>query len=124
MQFFATCAKALEPLLPGELRALGAGDVTEARAGVSFTGELEAAYRACLWSRVASRVLLPLGQVDCADENALYERVPPIRWREQLGPDDPLAVAFASSPSSKLQHSQYGALKTKDAIVDQLRDET
>ena len=123
MSFFATCAKALEPLLAAELRAVGAGDVTEVRAGVSFTGALEVAYRACLWSRVANRVLLPLASFDAPDEHALYDGVRAIRWSEQLGPDDTLLVDFASS-SSALTHTQYGAQKTKDAIVDQFRDET
>ncbi len=124
MRFFATCAKALEPLVATELRDLGAEDVVEGRAGVAFAGSLETAYRACLWSRVASRVLLPLADFAAADEDALYAGVKSIRWREHLGPDQTLAVDFASSPTCQLQHSQYGALKTKDAIVDQLRDET
>ena len=110
--FFATCAKALEPLVAGELRALGASDVVETRAGVAFAGTLETAYRACLWSRVASRVLLPLATFDAADEDALYDGVRTIRWTEHLGPDQTLAV------------DANWALKVKDAIVDQIRDET
>ena len=86
MRFFATCAKALEPLLAAELRDNGATEVTEGRAGVAFTGELEAAYRACLWSRVASRVLLPLAELPAADDRALYDGVRTIRWREQVPP--------------------------------------
>ena len=50
----------MESLLAGELRGLGAGDVRQARAGVAFSGELETAYRVCLWSRLASRILVPL----------------------------------------------------------------
>ena len=113
MQFFATCAKALEPLVAGELRALGAADVAETRAGVAFSGTLETAYRACLWSRVASRVLLPLATFDAPDDEALYRGVRALDWRAHLGPDDTLAVDATA-----------GALKTKDAIVDRLRDET
>ena len=60
--FFATCPKGLESLLADELRALGAGTVKETRAGVAFSGDLAGAYRACLWSRLASRVLLPLAR--------------------------------------------------------------
>ena len=59
-RWFATCAKGLEYLLVDELRALGAGAAHEALAGVHFEGGLSTAYRACLWSRLASRVLLPL----------------------------------------------------------------
>ncbi|HXU73986.1 MAG TPA: bifunctional 23S rRNA (guanine(2069)-N(7))-methyltransferase RlmK/23S rRNA (guanine(2445)-N(2))-methyltransferase RlmL [Polyangia bacterium] len=112
MQFFATCAKALEPLVAAELRALGATDVAETRAGVSFAGGLDVAYRACLWSRVASRVLLPLATFDAPDDKALYDGVRTIPWREHVGPDDTIAVDASR------------ALKVKDAIVDQIRDET
>ena len=112
MQFFATCAKALESLVAAELRALGAADVVETRAGVSFTGTLETAYRACLWSRIASRILLPLATVEAPDDAALYDGVRTIRWTEHVGPDDTIAV------------DANHALKVKDAIVDQIRDET
>ena len=112
MQFFATCAKALEPLVAAELRTFGAvADVVETRAGVAFAGELETAYRACLWSRVASRILLTLGTFDAPDDAALYDGVRTIRWTEHVGPDDTIAV-----DASK-------ALKVKDAVVDQIRDE-
>ncbi len=113
MQFFATCAKALEPLVADELRACGASDVAPARAGVAFAGTLEVAYRVCLWSRTASRVLLPLATFAAGDDRALYDGVRTIRWREQLGPDQTLAV---DAPGV--------ALTVKDAIVDQIRDET
>ena len=50
----------MESLLAGELRTLGAGGIRQLRSGVSFTGSLETAYRVCLWSRLAGRVLLTL----------------------------------------------------------------
>ena len=60
LAFFATTAKGMEDLLAAELRELGAHDVQVQRAGVSLSGTLDVAYRVCLWSRVANRVLLPL----------------------------------------------------------------
>jgi 23S rRNA (guanine2445-N2)-methyltransferase / 23S rRNA (guanine2069-N7)-methyltransferase len=60
---FASCPKGLELLLVDELRALGASDVHEARAGVHFSGTRETAYRACLWSRLASPLLVPLREL-------------------------------------------------------------
>ena len=71
MRFFATCPKGLEYLLRDELAALGATESREALAGVHFEGNLEAAYRACLWSRLASRILMPLAEFAAADEQAL-----------------------------------------------------
>ena len=120
MRFFATCARALEPLLADELHACGATWVEPTRAGVEFEGALEAAYRACLWSRVASRVLLPLRAFDAPTPDALYAGVQRIDWSAHLDARRTLAVDCSTSQSA-ITHSHYAALKTKDAIVDQLR---
>ena len=119
--FFATCPKGLESLLADELRALGAGTVKETRAGVAFSGDLATAYRACLWSRLASRVLLPLARFPAPTPEALYTGVQQIIWRDHVTPDGTLAVDCATVQSA-VNHSYYAALKVKDAIVDQLRD--
>lgn len=120
-QFFATTPKNMESLLAEELRALGAENVSEARAGASFSGTLETACRACLWSRVANRVLLVLSQFPAETPEALYTGVQAIDWRRHFDVSNAFAVAFSSS-QSEIHHTQFGALKTKDAIVDQFRD--
>jgi 23S rRNA (guanine2445-N2)-methyltransferase / 23S rRNA (guanine2069-N7)-methyltransferase len=118
--FFATCPKGLEYLLRDELLALGAGEAHEALAGVRFDGTLETAYRACLWSRLASRILLPLAEFDAADDEALYAGVQAIDWSAHLAPQGTLAVD-AHTALSKLTHSQFTAQRVKDAVVDQFR---
>lgn len=120
MKFFATTAKAMEPLLADELRNLGATEVQESRAGVSFEGTLETAYKACLWSRIANRILLPLKSFPAPTPEKLYGGVKSIRWSDHLTHTNTLAVDFATSQSA-ITHSHFGALKVKDAIVDQLR---
>lgn len=119
--FFATTPKRMEPLLAEELRQLGAWKVTETRAGVSFQGTVELAYRVCLWSRLASRILLPLATFSAKTPEELYEGVRSIPWKEHLNPQGTLAVNCQSS-GSPITHSRYGALKVKDAIVDQFRE--
>jgi 23S rRNA (guanine2445-N2)-methyltransferase / 23S rRNA (guanine2069-N7)-methyltransferase len=123
LAFFATTAKGMEELLVAELRDLGATHVEPRRAGVAFAGRLEIAYRACLWSRVANRVLLPLASFPAPTPQALYDGVRSIRWSDHVVAQRTLAVDFSTSHSA-ITHSHYGALKTKDAIVDQLRDQT
>ncbi|MDE1894690.1 MAG: bifunctional 23S rRNA (guanine(2069)-N(7))-methyltransferase RlmK/23S rRNA (guanine(2445)-N(2))-methyltransferase RlmL [Xanthomonadaceae bacterium] len=118
--FFATCPKGLEYLLRDELVALGASDVREALAGAHFSGTLATAYRACLWSRLASRILLPLAEFDAADDEALYRGVQGIDWRRHLAAHATFAVD-AGTALSKLNHSQFIGLRTKDAVVDQFR---
>ena len=121
--FFATAPKGIEPLLADELRALGAFEVLEARSGVAFSGPLEIAYRACLWSRLASRVLLPLATFPATSPEELYAGVRAIDWSEHLSTESTLVVD-ASVSGSKITHSHYAALKVKDAVVDQFRDRT
>jgi len=120
LSLFATCPKELESLLAVELRQLGAENIRETRAGVSFTGELAIAYRVCLWSRLTSRVLLVLAREPVNDAASLYAAVQRIAWKDHLAPDGTLAVDFVGSTDG-IRHSHFGALKVKDAIVDQLR---
>ena len=75
MKFFASCGKGLEYLLVDELLALGCAKATAALAGANIEGEPVDAQRAVLWSRLASRVLWPLAEFECADEHALYAGV-------------------------------------------------
>jgi len=119
--FFAPCAKGIEPLLADELRALGAGDVAPTVAGVAFSGPLELGYRACLWSRTASRILLPIAQFPAPDGDGLYAGARAVPWEDHLPLDGTLAVDFTSTRSA-LTHTTFGALRTKDAIVDRFRD--
>lgn len=123
LRLFATAARGLEPLLADELRALGAAGVKESRAGCAFAGTLETAYRVCLWSRLASRVLLPLAEVGAADADDLYEGVRSLAWEAHLASTGTLAVDFTTS-GSPITHTHYGALRVKDAIVDRFRDLT
>jgi 23S rRNA (guanine2445-N2)-methyltransferase / 23S rRNA (guanine2069-N7)-methyltransferase len=120
-QFIATAPKHMERLLAEELQSLNAEEVAETRAGASFNGSLETAYRACLWSRVANRILLPLASFPAASPEELYAGVQGISWREHFAVTDSFAVEFNSSRSA-ISHSHFGALKVKDAIVDQFRE--
>lgn len=119
--FFAAAPRGLEPLLAAELKNLGASSVSETRAGVSFEGTLETALRACLWSRLASRILLPLASFDAAGPEELYDGAREIPWEDHMEPDGTLAVDCTLS-SSAINHSNFAALKVKDAAVDRFRD--
>ncbi len=121
LTLFATAPKGVASLLVEELTGLGATDAREQPAGVIFRGSLETAYRACLWSRCASRILLQLGRFPAASPEQLYQGIREIDWSEHLAPDGSLAVDFNTSRSA-ITHSHYGALKVKDAIVDQFRE--
>jgi putative N6-adenine-specific DNA methylase len=121
VRFFATAAKGTEPALRDELRELRLPRVRADRGGVHFEGELADAARACLWSRIALRVLFEAHTFDAASGDALYEGVRSIDWTAWMTARTTLAVR-ATCRSSALTHSQFVAQRTKDAVVDQLRD--
>jgi len=121
LSFFATCPLGVVDLLAAELKACGATRAREMKAGVEFDGTLETAYRACLWSRTASRILMPITQVAAHDANAMYQGLQRIDWSQHLAPAGSLVVDFQGT-SLGVKHTQFGALKTKDAIVDQFRE--
>ena len=118
--FFATAPLGIELLLAQELRDLGIPDVREGRAGVAFGGGLQAAYTACLWSRLANRVLMPIARFPAATGDELYDGVRSVDWELHMEPESTLAVDFAASRSA-ITHTLFGAQKVKDAIVDHFR---
>lgn len=120
VRYFATCAKGLEYLLVDELKAIGATQAREALAGVHFQGDAELGLRACLWSRLASRILLPVAQFPAGDAQALYEGVASVDWRQWLAPEQTLAVE-AHVRASAISQGMFAGQRVKDAIVDQLR---
>jgi 23S rRNA (guanine2445-N2)-methyltransferase / 23S rRNA (guanine2069-N7)-methyltransferase len=118
--FFATTALHLEALLAEELRALGIADAVETRGGAAFAGTLDRAYRACLWSRVASRVVAIVARFPAATPDALYAAVRELDWRAHLGPESTFAVDCKVSQSA-ITHAHFAALRVKDAIADRVR---
>ncbi|MGZ5010298.1 MAG: bifunctional 23S rRNA (guanine(2069)-N(7))-methyltransferase RlmK/23S rRNA (guanine(2445)-N(2))-methyltransferase RlmL [Methylobacter sp.] len=120
-QLFATTPKAMETILTDELQALGVKNIKATMAGVAFQGDLTTAYRACLWSRTANRILLVLSSFEVKTQDDLYKGVQKINWFEHINPDDSFAVSFSAKNSAAINNTHFGALKVKDAIVDQMR---
>ncbi len=119
MEFVATCPKGFEKLLAEELASFGVPQVRQLRGQVSFGGELADAYRACLWSRLASRILLVLARVGARDADALYEGVKSVDWSEHLA-EGSTFVIDSHGTNDNLRNTQFVALRSKDAISDQL----
>jgi putative N6-adenine-specific DNA methylase len=117
-RFFATCARGIENVLASELRDTGAGNIQVGRGGVHFEGTQSTLYQANLWLRTAIRVLCPILEAPVTSPEELYEAVRAIDWSQYLTPDHTLAVD-CNVRDSRITHSKYAALKTKDAICDQ-----
>ncbi len=120
LRLFVTTPKGMEPLLAKELRTFGATALKPARAGIGLDAPLALAYRICLWSRLANRVLLTLAHFPAPDPEALYDHIHALEWEDHLSPDATLAVDCHVADSA-ITHNQYAAQKAKDAIVDRLR---
>ena len=120
MKFFASCGKGLEYLLADELAALGCVRATATVAGVNVEGGLVDAQRAVMWSRLASRVLWPLAEFYCDDEDTLYRNIVALPWATHLAPGRTLAVDARVSGDG-ITHARYAAQRVKDAVVDKLR---
>ena len=120
MKFFASVAKGCESVLREELEELGLNHLHEVSGGVGFEGELTDGWRACLWSGIAQRVLLPLAEFKAPDPETLHRESANVDWSPYLTPTLTFAVS-AASRSSAITHTDFAALKVKDAIADRLR---
>ena len=119
-EFSARCASGFESLLAAELKALGVRRVRPLKGGVAFYADLAHMYKACLWSRTASRILLVLDRFDAQDSDALYAGVSRIPWEQHIGQDKTISV-YAHGTNNELRNTQFTAMRTKDAICDRLR---
>ncbi len=125
--FFATSLRNTEGLLLDELRSLGATDAAETRGGVAFTGALSLAYRVCLWSRVAGRVLLRLASFAAESPDDLYAAVHELPWEDHMSVTGTLAVEVTSAVSRgpfAQVNTHFVEQRVKDAVVDRFRAQT
>jgi putative N6-adenine-specific DNA methylase len=119
--FFATAAKGTEGLLRDELKELGLPRVKASRGGVHFGGDFSSAIRACLYSRIAVRVLERQASFAATDAKALYEGVRGIDFERVLDAHRTLCVD-AQIRNAAVTSSAFAAQRVKDAIVDRLRE--
>ena len=118
--WLATCPKGLELLLATELQDLGATGVKETVAAVHFEGSLELGYRACLWSRLANRVLMPLHSFMLDEADDLYQQCNDIPWEKHFSSAQSIAIDFIGT-SRLIDNTMYGSQRVKDAVVDRIR---
>ncbi|RUO25706.1 bifunctional 23S rRNA (guanine(2069)-N(7))-methyltransferase RlmK/23S rRNA (guanine(2445)-N(2))-methyltransferase RlmL [Aliidiomarina minuta] len=122
LNFFATCAKGLEPLLFEELLSLGAEDVKQTNAGCYFKGDQLTGYRMCLWSRLASRILMHLDKLPVTNRDELLQASTDIDWPLLFSEQATIAIDFRGTTDA-LNHSQFSARVVKDGIVDRFRED-
>jgi putative N6-adenine-specific DNA methylase len=124
MENFKMIAKTFfgfEEILAKELQQLGAQDVQQGVRMVSFAGDKGFMYKANLGLRTALKILKPINSFRAYNEQTLYKGIQAIDWSEYLNANQSFVVDVTLH-SEQFNHSQFVALKTKDAIVDQFRD--
>ncbi len=120
-ELVATTFKGLEGVLSNELTALGAKDVKILNRAVSFNGDTTMMYKANLWLRTAIKIIRPIHVFKAKNEVELYKGISQIEWSDYMDVSDTLSINTSVS-SEYFNHSQFVALKSKDAIVDQFRN--
>lgn len=109
--------KGLEEVLAREITALGGNDIEIGRRAVSFTGDKGLLYRANLWLRTASRVLVPIATFRANDADEVYAEVKKIDWEQYMDLTTTFSID-ATVYSETFKHSRYVTYKVKDAIAD------
>ena len=111
----------LEDALAKELEDLGATDVMKLNRAVSFTADAEMMYKVNYACRIALRILKPLFHFEILEQKDLYEKIYEFPWEDYLDAEHSLAIDAVIS-YTVFTNSQFVAQRSKDAIVDRLRD--
>ncbi len=119
--YIAKTLQGLEDVLAHELRNLGAGDVEVLKRAVSFTGDTAMMYAANIYLRTAIKILKPLTEFRADDVQELYDKILAFNWSDVMDVDDTFTIDNTVF-STTFTHSNYAALKMKDALVDHFRN--
>lgn len=121
LPIFATATRGTEPFLAQELEALGCKRIRQDRGGVRCMAALDEILRVCLHSRIAMRVLYPLGEFQAVGAEGLYEAALQVPWEDWLTTRMTFSVE-ATLKDSEHTHTGFVAQKIKDGLVDRLRE--
>ena len=112
-----TCGGGLEEFLSSEIQQITGSACESVQGGVTCEASLENIYKICMWSRIASRVLLPVVEFPYKNEQDLYDRLRQVHWQEHFTHTNTLAIS-TSSDASVQANTQFLTYRTKDAVVD------
>lgn len=121
MQFIIKTLEGLEPVLANEVEDIGLSNIEILKRAVSCEGNWAQLYKCNYLLQTALRVLLPIKTFKVTTEKQLYDAVYSIDWTKYIPKKKSMAIN-ATVSGDIFTHSQYVTFKTKDAIVDQLRE--
>ena len=125
--YFCPCPRGMEAALAEELGEIAQHSTTmrvhnQVPGGVHCSGSLVDAYRINLHSRIASRVLMRMGQRSYNNENDIYDLVLEQPWEDWFGVNHTIRVDV-TAVKSPLKSLEFTTLKIKDAVCDRFRDQ-
>lgn len=120
LDLIITCPKGVEYLQSDELEQLGLTVIQTTASAVLARTDLAGAYRVCLWSRLANRVLLLLSDQPAKTADDLVEVSAAVPWEQHLAPGGRLRVMFQGE-SREIRNTQFGAQCVKDGVLDRMR---
>ena len=106
----------LKNSLKVELTELGATECKITQGGVHFQAGDETLYRSLLWSRLASRILLPIVNGKVYSDLDLYSIVTGQDWLSYFD-EKTTFLSISTGQTKKFVTPQFGAMRVKDAIV-------
>lgn len=92
LQFCTPCHFGLESVLSGELKRLGAEEITVTDGKITFSGPPEMLVKANLWLRTAERVQLVLGTFRATSFVELFDQTAVLPFEDFIGKDDAFPV--------------------------------
>jgi 23S rRNA G2445 N2-methylase RlmL len=121
-QFLASTATGLVDALEAELIKLGFEKTLKMSSGVFFEANWEGVYRANLQSRLASRILKPILDFPAYNADELYNNIRKHDFTKYIDVNQTMKID-ASVSDCAMRDQRFVALKAKDAIVDQFREQ-
>ena len=121
LDLIITCADGLEAPLQTELTSFGIVSDIKSTGRLAVTGTLRDLYTICLWSRVASRVLMLIkrkninAEYDVAEQ--LYGLAKSVDWTQQFSLEQTFAIRLSVDKRVAVSQ-QFAMLRIKDAIAD------
>ena len=122
-RYFAQIADSIKQAGAEELAELGAEVVRPEFSGIHFRADKSTLYRINYLTRLLSRCLAPLISFSCLDTDTLYGMAKKIAWEDFFARGKTFAVSGSVSDSA-ISHSNYAALRLKDAIADHFKEKT
>ena len=122
MIFFASASANQNDLVEKEARDAGAREIRTSSGGVEFSADLQTAYRFCMWTRSATRLLVLVHRHSIESTDELYEHSLTLPWENWINPDISFAITETVTDCRWIRNSHFASLRLKDAIVERMRD--